>query len=613
MRRFRAAPLFVAVLPLAVACATPVGVKRIDPQKVQRELTASVLTSGKLSEPTRIALQRRNLLDLYGSDAARALAELHGIALEGGEEGDLFALAEAPFLHARKSGQRRYHRAAAVYAYAFLFGPDGELAPDPFDPRLRVAADLYNRGITEGFASPDGRYVRIEGGEFALPFGRLEVAFDASSLHWEGRVLGPFTPVADLEVRGLRNRYRRRGLGAPLAAAAPPPEGADAAELFVVPRVQVPVTAFLRIDDPRSQLRAPQLHAILELHPASDRAVRVDGGEVPLEVETTSSLAALLSEAPVWQREIRGFLVGTLLQQQGATQLGALQPYEPGKIPVVFVHGTASSPARWAEMLNDLENDPRIDEHYQFWFFTYDTGNPIVYSASLLRDALSEAVERFDPEGRDPALRRMVLIGHSQGGLLCKLAVVETGSRLWDGVSRVPVEEFQVSDETRALLRKYFFVEPLPFVSRVVFIATPHRGSYVASERVAQLLGRIVSMPARLVDASGEVLTGDRDAMRVRASRLPTSVDNMTPSHPFSRTLSTIPVSDDVTANSIIAVRGTGRIETGNDGVVTYQSAHIEGVESERVVRSGHSVQGHPEAIEEVRRILLLHAPEGAP
>jgi hypothetical protein len=42
--------------------------------------------------------------------------------------------------------------------------------------------------------------------------------------------------------------------------------------------------------------------------------------------------------------------------------------------------------------------------------------------------------------------------------------------------------------------------------------------------------------------------------------------------------------------------------------VVAYSSAHIDGVESELVVRSPHSVQGKPEAIAEVRRILRLHA-----
>ena len=50
-------------------------------------------------------------------------------------------------------------------------------------------------------------------------------------------------------------------------------------------------------------------------------------------------------------------------------------PYRPGLIPVVFVHGTASSPVRWAEMYNRLQADPEIRSRFQFWFFQYDSGN----------------------------------------------------------------------------------------------------------------------------------------------------------------------------------------------------------------------------------------------
>jgi hypothetical protein len=76
------------------------------------------------------------------------------------------------------------------------------------------------------------------------------------------------------------------------------------------------------------------------------------------------------------------------------------------------------------------------------------------------------------------------------------------------------------------------------------------------------------------------------------------------------KTLGEIPIDPSIKANSIIPVRGTGPIESGNDGVVEYRSAHIDGVESEKVVRSDHSTQSNPETIEEVRRILVEHATE---
>ena len=83
----------------------------------------------------------------------------------------------------------------------------------------------------------------------------------------------------------------------------------------------------------------------------------------------------------------------------------------------------------------------------------------------------------------------------------------------------------------------------------------------------------------------------------------------MSPRHRFVQTLQEVPVAPSVKAHSIIAVNeGSGPVEEGDDGVVKYSSAHIDGVESELVVRSDHSTQGRPETIEEVRRILRLHA-----
>ena len=88
-----------------------------------------------------------------------------------------------------------------------------------------------------------------------------------------------------------------------------------------------------------------------------------------------------------------------------------LRPHQTRRIPVVLVHGTASSPARWAELINELENDPRFWQYYELRLFIYNTGNPIAYSGLLLRDALTKAVADLDPEGKDPGLKQMVVIG----------------------------------------------------------------------------------------------------------------------------------------------------------------------------------------------------------
>jgi hypothetical protein len=55
---------------------------------------------------------------------------------------------------------------------------------------------------------------------------------------------------------------------------------------------------------------------------------------------------------------------------------------------------------------------------------------------------------------------------------------------------------------------------------------------------------------------------------------------------------------------SIVAVLGDGPLTSLTDGVVRYDSAHLNGIGSEKVVRSSHSTQALPDTIEEVRRIL---------
>lgn len=171
-----------------------------------------------------------------------------------------------------------------------------------------------------------------------------------------------------------------------------------------------------------------------------------------------------------------------------------------------------------------------------------------------------------------------------------------------------------MSESTRELLGEALFVKPLPEVRRVIFIATPHHGSYVAGSWIAQLIARFVTLPIRLTTGLTEVLQGNVDALRVnRGVQGFSSVWGMTPSNPMLQTFAAIPISPNVAVNSIIAVQGNGPIETGDDGVVTYKSAHIDGVQSELVVRSGHSVQSNPQTVAEVRRILLLHLAKTCP
>jgi hypothetical protein len=607
-------PLGLAIIVFfASGCATPVGVSRLDEQAAHRELNANVLTANKPSSYATQILERTALSHRYQTEPEAVLAELHSGLGKADESERLFALAELSFGYAEKSRNQPYYLASAVYAYAFLFPADPAAAPGRYDPRLRLALDLYNRGVALGLASEAGSEVDLSERRLNLPFGSLNLAVDPTGFSYGGNHLTHFVSLADLKVRGLRNVYRNAGIGAALSAhveAAPN----DPASRWLPPSAKVPITAFVRFDDPRRALSDGNLHGTVELYDFDQtRSVQVGSYSVPLEADPSAALAYRLEGAPVWDSEIAGFRRGDFSSlgvdlTSNDSGLFLLHAYHPNKIPVVLVHGTASSPARWAQMVNELIGDPAIASRYQIWGFIYNSGNPIALSAMRLRGSLQKFYAAIDPEGNDPALNQMVIIGHSQGGLLTKMTVVDSGTRFWDNFSRIPFDQAQLDPETRDLVARALFVKPLPFVKRVIFIATPHHGSFLASNPLARFARKFINLPGGLAKAAAEAAQLRAPSMLGTPYSFPTALDNMNASNPFLKTLATLPIAPGVHVNSIIPVKTKGPFQDGNDGVVEYKSAHIEPVESELVVHSGHSTQGTPETIEEVRRILYEHA-----
>ena len=411
---------FVVVMGCLVAagCASPINVERVDTRTANAELTANALSTGQLSGWSRNVLRRYGLLQAFETTPEATIAALHRLLASEATPDLLFALAETSFAHAEKTAQKQYYLASTVYAYAFLFPDQPAARPNPFDPRLRVAADLYNRGLASGLATPDGTRVDLRAGDFTLPFGKLAIALDSKTLRWADRDLNDYVPAAQLEITGLRNRYRDPGIGAPLAASFVP---GDETNGFQVARLlKVPVTAVLRLNASAAAIAGGRIEGMLDLYPGNEPlSIRIGDQMVPLETERSVALAYSLSNPTIWRIELAGFLQGDLLDRL-PTQLVSLEPYQPGRFPVVFVHGTASSAGRWADMINDLQNDPEVSQHFQFWMFMYNSGNPVPISALQLRQSLQAAIDRVDPQHHDPALHDMIVVGHSQGGLARK-------------------------------------------------------------------------------------------------------------------------------------------------------------------------------------------------
>ena len=263
-------------------------------------------------------------------------------------------------------------------------------------------------------------------------------------------------------------------------------------------------------------------------------------------------------------------------------------------------------------MVNELRAQPGFVDHFQIWLFEYPTGRAFLSSAASLREQLLLARGTFDPLDQDPQLSNMVLVGHSMGGLVAKLQVTASGDQLWRSVANRPLDEVVTTDEYRRELAEAFYFQPSPCVSRVVFIATPHRGSADAN----RLIGRIGSS---LVSVSDDREQDYENLIRCNpgvfsdevSRRVPTSIDLLEPNSQLLRAIAGLPVSCRVRMHSVIGNHCRTLFHGRSDGVVPVSSAREGRAISERFVDAIHSkTKSHPETIQELLSILGRHREE---
>ncbi len=348
---------------------------------------------------------------------------------------------------------------------------------------------------------------------------------------------------------------------------------------------------------------------VLELYdPLRVSSMDVAGRQIDLQRDLTAPFAYRLSG--VDREYLKGFL------QPGSTSgdsgLFMLEPYQPGKIPIVFVHGLLSDPLTWVNIANELRAQGDLMSHYQIWGYEYATGKEFLVSAAGLREQLQEIQLQLDPEGRDGALSQMVLVGHSMGGLLAKLQITSSGNELWNSVSCRPLANIVTTPETRSSLAELFYFEPLPMVSRVVFIGTPHRGSPWARRPVGRLGSKLVEEPSATQDRHQQLIRDNPGVFsREFTRRVPTSIDLLKPNSPLLCAIDTLPVNDRVPFHTIFG-SGFWMLAAGDsDKVVPVASARKSGAISEKSIHAKHTkLNQDPEGIEEIFCILRTHLNE---
>jgi len=290
-----------------------------------------------------------------------------------------------------------------------------------------------------------------------------------------------------------------------------------------------------------------------------------------------------------------------------------MQPYEPDKIPVVFVHGLWSSPITWIQMFNDLRNSPEIRRHYQFWFYLYPTGEPFWFAAARFRTDLANARSALDPGHENPALDQMVLVGHSMGGLISRLQTLDSGDDFWHVLSDRPLAQLKAEPDTRAKLRELVYFHPNPSIQRVITIGTPHRGSNFSNDTTQWLMSKLITLPDKLIGGQQRLLFNNPGFFRdTRLLTTTTSIDSLSPGSPMFSAMLAARRAPWVHYHNVLGLvpkRGIfGTLAAGTDGVVARESAHLDNVDSELVVEADHgTVHIHPRTVLEVRRILLEH------
>ena len=398
-----------------------------------------------------------------------------------------------------------------------------------------------------------------------------------------------FVPSDRLSFEGLlaRDTGRTHGIGAPLVG--------FLSEKRTEPKA-IPyrtVTAVVRFDGNVATLDL--------LDPFKTQSFRLGGRSMPLQADFNSPVAYGLSKE---RTDLLGFarLINPAAYDD-TERLLKVQPYDPDKIPVLVVHGLQDTPASFAPMYFTLMDDPAIREKFQFWAFSYPSGYPYPMPAAALRKEL-DRMRQLHPDHKD-----IVIIGHSMGGLISRLMVTDVGDRIWVNYFGTTPANTEIEGESRQLLEDALVFDARPDIARAIFMSAPHRGSELATNIIGWIGIKLVRFPATLADVRDSFLNVlTQDSSGILLDRFPSSIDTLSPNNRFIKAINKFPIRSAIPYHTIVGDRGKGDTPDSSDGVVAYWSSHLDGAASEKIVPSDHSSYFDPEAIEEVRRILHLHA-----
>ena len=409
----------------------------------------------------------------------------------------------------------------------------------------------------------------------------------ASNAVWAPNYFTSYIPSAEIREKLIKEANRDQGVGGSLVGVRifnPPDKFA--------PRrgITASVTATLDFNGRNATLALRR--------PAKQTTANVEGKVRPLAADFSAPISYY---KPPSNLALAGLIGGFEARNYpGKIGLYFLQPYDPDRIPLVFVHGLFSTPWTWVQTINGLQADPEIRKHYQFWVFAYPTGYPILYSALRLRQELARVDQAY------PNHKPFVVVGHSMGGMLTHDQVVTLTPSMWEKALGETAKSVFAEKSTDDLVVRAMTFRANPRIKRVVFICAPHRGSDMASGGLGKFAISLINIPGQLASVMKDALSGAELAQLTGSTkRLPNSVWGLKPSNPALPVINSAPIT--VPYHSIIGDRGRGDSPNSSDGVVPYWSSHLDGAQSEKIVPGPHGSCELPQTITELDRILRLN------
>lgn len=596
----------------APGCTTVqfVELREKPPNPIMERLTQTAFGGASVTGRTRSFMHRTSYQG--GANFAHMLHHARRQIGEQNHREALHAASEISYLASEEAKKKDRALAmelcldAARFSWKYLTeqSPGGRVV-DPNASPHRQTAEVYNTSVQSFLRMLKTAGKCRLGHPIELPISNRIVDFEIPhpSPGLTLDQLGDFLFVADYEVKNLRSRHITRGIGTPLivrrAETQHPLEG------YYAEGLSYPVTAILRFDSPEQPGAAR-----LEVYDGREsEGVSVAGNFLPLETDISTPLAWFLTDPRKSLLDTFAFLRADKAQKLEGLYM--VQPYDPNRIPVLMVHGIWSSPVTWMEMFNDLQSDPLLREKYQFWFYLYPTGQPLTFAAAGLRERLKELRMKCDPQGQNPKLDQMVVVGHSMGGLMSYLLTIDSKDNLWNALSRIPVSEFTTDHDTHREIQRVFFFESDESIDRIITIASPFNGSGYANRFTRWLSGSLVSLPNTTSQLSELIYKRNNRSFWDRMFAPRTSVDSLNKNSAILRLVGQTSLPQDVKHHNIVGVSSGKGLSNLTDGVVTFRSAHRENVESEIHVKARHSdVHRHPDSVAEVRRILRQHLEE---